>query len=139
MKKFLVSLVINLVLIFSFSSMVMANEAIEPTQQENQIIITPKASNVFLNYSSSIDYTTSTIICSASNKLTNSTKNSILMELQKYNGSSWQTIKSWNTNGTSLTLSLKESYPKSLGTYRVKSTHQANGESSISYSLQINI
>ncbi|WP_227764384.1 hypothetical protein [Zhaonella formicivorans] len=102
--------------------------------EEDNLIVAPESSSVFMAYDALIDATSSSIICGVSSELTYPTSQSLYMELQKWNGSYWVKVKSWSRYDTAMSLQLRESYPKSPGTYRVTGTHQAAGETRYSYS-----
>ena len=54
---------------------------------------------------------------------------SITAKLQKKSGTSWTTVKTWNSSKTSaMSLTISESYVASKGTYRLMSTASATRE-----------
>lgn len=49
----------------------------------------------------------------------------VVVELQKYENSTWSTIKTWAANGSADYVEIDKDYAIASGTYRVKTTHQA--------------
>ena len=101
--------------------------------EENNVLQTESSSN-FVIYSASISTTSSNIICKTSSVLVTPGPQSITMNLQKWNGSSWVTIESWYTSDDSLDIDFGKTYPISSGKYRVTGEHSAGGETRYSYS-----
>lgn len=128
MKKFLI-LVLTLSFLVSFSGVALAKD---------NLIFDTQNSDVFLKYSSDIIPYNGKFICEGQTDTMGYFDQSIKMELQKYNGS-WSTIKTWNISGYTMRLIISETYPQQPGTFRVKCTHYAGGESRVSYSDTLSI
>jgi len=131
MKKAVI-LIVTFVVLLMCSSIALASE-------ENNLIITPESSNVFLAYDASIGKSSTSIIAGTSSNLVYSTNQSIYMELQRWNGSSWIKVASWSDSIDSFRLTLRKTYPISPGKYRVTGKHTAGGETKYSYSNTLTI
>lgn len=63
----------------------------------------------------------------------------MMMELQKQEGQSWTTIKKWQKEDNHQFLNITDNFPASSGTYRVKGTHMAGGETKTSISATLRV
>ena len=59
---------------------------------------------------------------------------SMVAILQRQRGSNWVNVRTWEKSSTSNSVTLQENYPVSSGSYRVKLTGTADGESVTVYS-----
>lgn len=130
MKRF-ISFLLVLAFMLSFTGGVMA--------QERNIIIDPQSSAIFIAYGSNIWLQSGRIMCSSTSELMKFTNQSMIMELQKQEGQSWTTIKKWQKEGNHQFLNITDNYSASSGTYRVKGTHMAGGETKSSFSAILSI
>ncbi|GEM_PF-1209384 len=105
-----------------------------PLAAYDGFMVTPQSSAAFICWGAGIWDNGTNILCETFSDLCDEYTTSITMQLQKYNGTSWVTLKSWYTSTYDNSLSILKTYPCSPGVYRVKGTHKAGGETKTSYS-----
>ena len=65
----------------------------------------------------------SRLTCLATTDVRSGYGSSVYIELQKYSGGSWSTIKDWYNSSSGTNAYLNESYYVTSGTYRIKTSH----------------
>lgn len=105
---------------------------------QEEFIISPESSNIFVSYGSGIDLSSGFIICNSFSRLEYPHFQQIKMELQIFDGS-WTPVDTWRESITDVNLNIWKTYPASPGSYRIKAIHSAAGEVFESFSRVLNV
>lgn len=129
-RKTKVLVILTLVFMLAFSGVAVGAE---------NYVIEPQASYVFAYWSTGMEYLNKHMIIDCES-LTQAVYNqSITAELQKLENGSWKTIATFYESDTDFLISIYTAHPVDPGTYQVRSTHRAGGETKIGYSGSLTV